>query len=344
MDSTQVPRHYKVDAPLPKTRRGARDEIEYWAIHVNDGQQGSEYCLQVESRLTTLRHLEQAMMHDEKASITNNHELPVFISHSSQDEALAAALIDLLESAIGLVASQIRCSSVDGYRLPVGVNSEERLREEVNAAKVVIGLVTPNSLGSDFVMFELGARWGSSRFMAPLLAGVKASDLKQPLNLLNTLSAHKESQLCQLVEDIGAQLGATLQSPASYLRNVTLVKQLADATRNTATEQAAQMVAALQQENSLLVGENAQLTEKLRFRSSVQRIAGHSYADGDNEEICSRCAEVDLQPVHLLDLNIDGRGKMATCPQCKTASGSPAPPISRKRAEEIARKRAEQSS
>ncbi len=102
--------------------------------------------------------------------------LAVFISHSSIDAALAEALIDLLKSALGIRAEQIRCSSVDGYRLPVGVNTEGKLREEVNAATVVVGLITPNSLKSPYVMFELGARWGANRFLAPLPAGVERTN------------------------------------------------------------------------------------------------------------------------------------------------------------------------
>jgi hypothetical protein len=114
----------------------------------------------------------------------------VFISHSSKDAVLAEALVDLLRSALGLPANEIRCSSVDGYRLPVGVNTENKLREEVNAAKVVIGLVTPSSLASHYVMFELGARWGAGLFLAPLLAGVTPSDLSGPLALLSFVTVH----------------------------------------------------------------------------------------------------------------------------------------------------------
>jgi hypothetical protein len=64
------------------------------------------------------------------------------------------------------MANQIRCSRVDGYRLPVGVDTQVKLREEVNAAKVVVGLITPSSLNSHYVMFELGARWGANLFFA----------------------------------------------------------------------------------------------------------------------------------------------------------------------------------
>jgi len=163
-----------------------------------------------------------------EVKLTIHHGLLVFISHSSEDAALAEALIDLLKSALGLVASQIRCSSVDGYRLPVGVNTESRLREEVNAVKVVVGLITPNSLASYFVMFELGARWGANLFLAPLLAGVKPQELSGPLGLLNAVSASNESQLHQLLGDVSAKLSLPLQNATSYVHHIARVKQLAD--------------------------------------------------------------------------------------------------------------------
>ena len=163
-------------------------------------------------------------------------DLQIFISHSSKDHALAEALTDLLKSALGLLSSQIRCSSVDGHRLPVGVNTESKLREEVNAAKIVIGLITPSSLASSYVMFELGARWGADLFLAPLLAGVSPSGLGGPLSLLNALSASDENQIHQLLNDISKELGATLQSTSSYLKGVSAVKLLADSTpHGTAT-------------------------------------------------------------------------------------------------------------
>jgi TIR domain len=163
------------------------------------------------------------------SALTTTHAGPfVFISHSSKDADLALALIDLLKAGLGLLADQIRCSSVDGYRLPVGVNTESKLREEVNAAPVVIGLITPSSLLSYYVMFELGARWGSDLFLAPLLAGVKAGALSGPLSLLNALAANSEAQLHQLLKDISDQLGRPLQNTASYLRYVSTVKALAE--------------------------------------------------------------------------------------------------------------------
>jgi hypothetical protein len=152
--------------------------------------------------------------------------LMIFISHNSKDAELALAVIELLKGGLGLRSDQIRCSSVDGYRLPVGANTEAKLREEVRAAKVMIGLITPSSLSSSYVMFELGARWGAELFLAPLLAGVRPQELSGPLSLLNALSSSNEAQLHQLLDDVSKQLDLPLQSAASYVRNIAQVKQL----------------------------------------------------------------------------------------------------------------------
>jgi len=203
---------------------------EAWDEHV---RRQSVYVENVPQPLENMFEKEIAM---ELRTKPETHAGPlVLISHSSKDAELAAALIDLLKSGIGLLADQIRCTSVDGYRLPVGVNTEAKLREEVNAAAVVIGLITPSSLSSSYVMFELGARWGAGLFIAPLTAGIEAGKLSGPLSLINALSANTEAQLHQLLTDIGKQLGLHPQSAASYLRNLTAVRTSADAVVNTKT-------------------------------------------------------------------------------------------------------------
>ncbi len=158
---------------------------------------------------------------------TAHKQILVVISHSSKDKALAEALIDLLRSGLGLLASQIRCSSVDGYRLPAGVNTDDQLRKEIKSASVLVGLLTPNSLSSTYVLFELGARWGAELFLIPLLAGIKPEEMRGPHSVLNALSCETENQLIQLVEDIAKELQVEPQSAGSYLKQARDVKELA---------------------------------------------------------------------------------------------------------------------
>ncbi len=153
----------------------------------------------------------------------------VLISHSSKDKTLAEALIELLRAGLGLLATQIRCTSVDGYRLPAGVNTDAQLRREIADAGVLVGLLTPNSISSTYVLFELGARWGIERPMIPLLAGVTPEEMRGPHRVLNALSCSNESQLIQFVEDTGRELKIAPQSSSSYLDKVRSVKKLSDA-------------------------------------------------------------------------------------------------------------------
>lgn len=157
-----------------------------------------------------------------------NHGVSVLISHSAKDEKLAAALINLLRTGLGLHANQIRCTSVDGYRLPAGVNTNDQLRREINTAQVLIGLLTPNSLASTYVLFELGARWGAGRFMIPLLAGISAAEMRGPDSVLNALSCDREAQLLQLVDDIGRELNIAPESAASYFSTAHEIKTLSE--------------------------------------------------------------------------------------------------------------------
>lgn len=154
--------------------------------------------------------------------------LQILISHSSKDVDLAEALIQLLRAGLNLFAADIRCSSVDGYRLPAGVNTEEQLRAEVNSTAVLIGLLTSQSLSSTFVLFELGARWGAGLFMIPLLAGVTAERLGGPLKGLNALSCSSESQIHQLLEDLSKKLNRQVQPSSSLVSYVRKVRMLAE--------------------------------------------------------------------------------------------------------------------
>jgi hypothetical protein len=143
--------------------------------------------------------------------------LDVFISHSSRDEPVAVRLIALIRTAVNLPADKIRCTSVDGYRLPAGISTNDRIRKEVHDSKAFIALITPNSLPSAYVLFELGARWGAEKPLIPLLAsGAETRHLKEPLSAFNALTCSNAAQLHQFVHDLGEILGVSLDSAAAY--------------------------------------------------------------------------------------------------------------------------------
>ena len=66
-------------------------------------------------------------------------------------------------------------------------------------------------------MFELGARWGSNRFLAPVLAAdTTASELEGPLSAKNVLQLSSQSQVHQLVADLAERLGVEATEAAAF--------------------------------------------------------------------------------------------------------------------------------
>jgi hypothetical protein len=147
--------------------------------------------------------------------------IDIFVSHSSKDVKIARALVELLRMALNIPASKIRCASVEGHRLPLGTDTDERIREEIFGAKVFVGLITQTSWQSAYVMFELGARWGTGLTVDPVFAaGVDASILRGPIAGKNGLSCDSQPEVLQLVTDIGSQLEIDSAKPESYSRYV----------------------------------------------------------------------------------------------------------------------------
>lgn len=161
------------------------------------------------------------------ASLVPPHPISMvrlFISHSSDDADLAALIVRLFSQALGLRSQNIRCTSVDGYRLPGGADADEQLRDEALGAECFVGMLSSQSLSSAYVLFELGARWGAKKHLVPLLApGMKAHALRGPLKGLNALSSDSSSELHQLVQELGAALKVEVESPAVYQRDLEAV-------------------------------------------------------------------------------------------------------------------------
>ena len=155
--------------------------------------------------------------------------IDVFISHSSKADAkLAAALANFLRDALSLKKEQIRCTSVDGYRLPAGSHTESQLRKEIKNAKYFLALITPASLKSPWVLIELGARWTTEQPLMPLLAkGVAADALKGPIASLNALRCDQEAQMQQLVGEMAKAFGDSIPQPSVYQKTLNQLVYLA---------------------------------------------------------------------------------------------------------------------
>jgi hypothetical protein len=105
---------------------------------------------------------------------------------------------------------------VQPYTLPSGEKTSEKLRTEISSAEVVIGLLTPDTRESNYVVAELGAAWGCNIPTFPLLArGATYEHVPEPLNERHSLSLQKESDCLQLIDDIARESSLTRRSEVS---------------------------------------------------------------------------------------------------------------------------------
>ncbi|MFZ0395412.1 MAG: hypothetical protein WCF17_01645 [Terracidiphilus sp.] len=104
--------------------------------------------------------------------------------------------------------------------------------------------------------------------------------------------------------------GIEIMKMVDKARNVDLYRQLGEWIDK---------VLDLQRTNDELTTERNALRDQLRFKGVLERIGGHTFAQGDNEEICPRCAEANSIPIHLIAHHSQRAPfQKAFCPECKT--------------------------
>jgi hypothetical protein len=128
------------------------------------------------------RDVEAAVRDIDDAIESRTRRIRLFISHAHRDSDIARGLVDVITSNLDVPEGQLRCTSVPGYQLDLGTMAPEVLRRELGSALCVVALLTPNSLGNDWVLFELGAAWANVKVSIPLLAGgPEDKDIPGPL-------------------------------------------------------------------------------------------------------------------------------------------------------------------
>ena len=139
--------------------------------------------------------------------------IKIFISHASRDRDLVKCFVQALETSVVLADDEIRCSSLPGYRLRSGSHTSSALRSEISQAELIIGILTPDSLESGWVMFELGAGWGANKWVVPVVAGVDYDAMPGPLKESNSTDAATRGELEQLFHEIAARLQLRPRTP-----------------------------------------------------------------------------------------------------------------------------------
>jgi hypothetical protein len=101
----------------------------------------------------------------------------------------------------------IRCTSVQPYMLTPGERTSEQLRTDISSAELVIGILSPDTTESNYVLCELGASWGRDVPTFPVLArGASSADIPTPLNERHSVSLENEENCLQLVDYVASKI------------------------------------------------------------------------------------------------------------------------------------------
>ena len=132
----------------------------------------------------------------------------LFVSHAHQDSDIAKRLVKAVDLAMHVPDGAIRCTSVEGYKLDLGSMPADILRRELVSADAVVAILTPHSLASQWVLFELGAAWLQVKRAIPLLAGnIRKEDLPGPLSSAAPRSLGSLTALVQFLDQVERRLG-----------------------------------------------------------------------------------------------------------------------------------------
>jgi hypothetical protein len=136
----------------------------------------------------------------------------VFISYAARDEPLARRVEDALE--------RRGIPTWSAYRLAVGADWTADIRTALEKAAVVIVLVTPDSLASQWVTYEWSTALAQSKRVIPVLSGgASFADLKGPLAAVQAviLDADFDAGITRIVQAIASLRQSSEPPPSEYV-------------------------------------------------------------------------------------------------------------------------------
>jgi hypothetical protein len=90
----------------------------------------------------------------------NKNDIKVFVSYAMEDRGQAAALVDQLATNFQVFSAS---------KMSAGENWQSKIKKELSKSDYFLVLLSPISVRSKWVQFELGAAWGLNKFIIPVV-------------------------------------------------------------------------------------------------------------------------------------------------------------------------------
>lgn len=156
-------------------------------------------------------------------------EIKIFISHSTADATVATKLMDMLQTQFNLRRDNFFLTSDE--ELEAGGNWIEEIRRGMQNASIVMPLITPSYMESQFCLCELGASWINEQALVPIII--------PPLdyNALASTPYRSWMQAIMLnsIEDLSRVAQAMIQKEVGHVNIVRFNKRAVDFFEETIT-------------------------------------------------------------------------------------------------------------
>jgi hypothetical protein len=109
----------------------------------------------------------------------------VFVSYIHEEQNVADAVQQFLQKQLG----QAVFISASPWQVFAGEDWLLRIRQELEASRVVVSLLSPASVGRAWINFEAGAAWLAGKVLIPVcFGGLQVEGLPKPYSNLQALS------------------------------------------------------------------------------------------------------------------------------------------------------------
>lgn len=210
--------------------------------------------------------------------------IKLFISYSGNDGEIADSFHELLRAALPVSPKEIRSFTLPSGALSPGANIHETLRTEAVEADVMIALLSKYSLQSNYVQFELGARWGSGKPLIPVLVkGTDPQTLEEPIRVFNAAKVSGPASIHELLVDIARNCRLKLYPVSSFQRQLDTFLAV-----NAAPEQITKPIQ---------ISKNLADSQAL-LDSAVQILTKRNFMDDEVREYIGRLADLARHAIH----------------------------------------------